>query len=71
MGELKGSIDRIQDEHSRLLQQWHLVADDWRDAARFRFQKEFWDEYQPVIQGTLRRLESLDQLLEVARREVP
>lgn len=70
MGSLKPTRDQIYSEYARLVRQWYATGSQWNDAARLRFEKEFWQEYEPIVRAALDKMELLDRVIEQARREV-
>lgn len=70
MSNLKTNKDNIYSEWSKLQAQWQKTSDLWNDSEKFRFQKEFWQEYEPIIRATINQLERLDQVIDQAKREV-
>ena len=55
---------------SLLLHQWQATSSLWSDAAQYRFQKTYIDEYEPVVSSVLAELSQLDRVIEQAKRAV-
>ena len=70
MSKLKTNYDNIIASWEKLRSQWQNTSAVWRDSEKFRFEKEYWQEYEPIIHDALRQLERLDQILDQAKREV-
>lgn len=70
MSNLRTSQEKINYEWIKLQTQWQKTSELWNDSEKFRFQKEFWQEYEPIIRATMKQLERLDQVIDQAKREV-
>ena len=70
MSQLIRAREQILGEWQRLKQQWDITSSQWGDAARFRFEQEFWQEYEPTINAYIKQLDNLNSIIDQARQEV-
>ncbi len=70
MSNLGNSRDQLSSEWLSLQRQWQTTAAQWNDAVRHRFEREFIQEYEPVVLTTLKELDKLTQVIAQAQREV-
>ncbi len=70
MSQLIRAREQILGEWQRLKQQWQATSSQWGDAARFRFEREFWQEYEPTINAYIKQLDNLNSIIDKARQEV-
>jgi hypothetical protein len=70
MSNLRTNQESIISEWSKLQAQWQKSSVMWNDSEKIRFEKEFWQEYEPIIRATLKQLERLDQVIDQAKHEV-
>jgi hypothetical protein len=70
MSNLRSNQENILSEWTKLQAQWQKTSALWNDSAKVRFEKEFWQEYEPIIRATIKQLERLDQIVDQAKREV-
>lgn len=67
------SVGRGQLEHAwgSIQRQWHCTEEQWQDAVKDRFQREFWEEYEHVVPAALKEIGQLEQVIAQIQREVP
>ena len=70
MSQLRNGREQIIDEWKRLKQQWEATSSQWGDAARYRFEREFWQAYEPIINAYIKQLDNLDNIIDQAKQEV-
>ena len=70
MSQLIRAREQILVEWQRLKQQWEYTSSQWGDAARSRFEREFWQEYEPTINSYIKQLDNLNSVIDQARQEV-
>lgn len=54
----------------RLQYQWQKASKQWRDLLYYRFEREFWPEYENTVSDVNREMETVSQTIAQARREV-
>lgn len=54
----------------RLQYQWQKASKQWRDLFYYRFEREFWPEYENIVFDVNREMGILSQTIAQARREV-
>ena len=70
MSQLIQVREQLLREWQRLKHQWDLTSSQWRDEVRYRFEKEFWQEYEPTINSYIKELDNLNRIIDQARHEV-
>ncbi len=70
MSNLAQTHDGVQDHWSRLANQWRITLGLWNDPVRRRFEREYWQGYEPAILSVLRGIEAPGRVVEQAQREV-
>ncbi len=70
MSSLSQSHEQLQSEWSRFQHQWQTTASQWNDTARYRFERDFIQAYEPAIAAVLKELAKLDQVIAQAQRAV-
>jgi len=70
MSQLIRAREKILGDWQSLKKQWEETSSQWGDAARYRFEREFWQEYEPTINSYIKQLDNLNSLIDQARREV-
>jgi hypothetical protein len=68
MGHSTDTQNALQAEWSLLVHQWQVTASQWKDAARQRFEREFWQEYEQIVPIYSEELKSLSLVLDKARQ---
>ena len=63
--------EQLQDEWSRLQNQWQTTASLWKDVSRQRFESEFMDGNEEVIYAMIKQIDNLTQVLAQASKQVP
>ncbi len=67
---MKQPQEKLRGEWQKLHHQWLTTSEQWRDLLRYRFEREFMQEYQPTIMVTLDKMQKLEHLITQARREL-
>jgi len=70
MSQLVQVREILLDEWKRLKYQWEVTSSHWNDAGRNRFEREYWQEYEPTINAYIKDLDNLNQIIDQARCEV-
>jgi len=70
VSDLKQTCDLLKTEWKRLDNQWQITADQWHDAIRQRFEREFFQEYERTLPPVLNQMDRLAEVIAKALREV-
>lgn len=70
MSNLIQNHDQISNSWKNLTIQWSVTSDMWGDDAKGRFEKEFWNDYEPTLTSFLKELERLNQIIDQAQQNV-
>lgn len=70
MSNLNNSREQLENGWLLLKNQWQITAVSWNDEACRRFEREFMDEYEEIIQSTIRQMDNLAQVLSQASKQV-
>jgi len=70
MTSLRENGEHLLEEWKRLNYQWDLTSGEWTDSAKYRFEREFWQVYEPSLSNALKTLEQLAQVIDQSRRDV-
>ena len=70
MSQIRTGQEKIEAEWSKLQAQWQKTSAMWNDSEKIRFEKVYWQEYDPVIRASLKQLGRLDHVIDQAKREV-
>jgi uncharacterized protein YukE len=70
VGSLKAASESILSAWKALARQWETTSNLWNDKVRQRFQKNYMEEYEPLISAALNGLGQLDQVIAQARQNV-
>lgn len=54
----------------RLQHQFQVAGEQWRDLLYYRFEREFWPDYEQVVSDTSQEMENLSKTIAQARRKV-
>ena len=70
MSKVKRSHEQAMSAWRRLRIQWEKTSAQWNDRAREQYEREFWQEYESVVPSALRAMQSLNEIIDQARRYV-
>lgn len=71
MSQLGRIREQVLEEWKSLNSQWQATTSQWGDAPRYRFEHEFYQQFEPAINGYIKELDRLDNLVEQARKDIP
>ncbi|RLC77094.1 MAG: hypothetical protein DRI61_12135 [Chloroflexi bacterium] len=67
---LKESARKLEEAFRVLKQQWDTTRGLWKDPVQRRFEREFWQVYEPTVYATIKQMERLAETIAQACREV-
>lgn len=70
MSNLSNARARLENEWTLLRRHWEMTAALWNDPVRYRFEREFWQDYEPALHAALKEMDELARVIDQARREV-
>jgi uncharacterized protein YukE len=70
MSKLADTHDEIQGEWSHLLDSWQEAQAAWKDEVAAQFAKRFLSQWEAEMPSFLSALESLEEELQEAQREL-
>lgn len=70
MSDLISARARLENEWHLLKDQWQATSAQWNDVVRHRFERDFMQEYEPVIRSALKGMDRLAAVIAQAQREV-
>jgi hypothetical protein len=66
----QSALDNALPIWSHLRQRWEATAAGWDDNVRIRFEREYWSEYERLMDPFLDRMHELEQALRNARHHL-
>lgn len=70
MSNLRSANEILAEEWTKIQYVWQNTSSQWNDAAKLRFERDYWQAYAPVIHDAMKELERLDSVIDQVKREV-
>jgi uncharacterized protein YukE len=70
MSDYSRPSEELSTQWSSLQSQWSQCRNTWNDAVSDRFERDFWIEWETSIPEALRLLQSLEEAINHAERDL-
>jgi uncharacterized protein YukE len=70
MNNLGQPRELILEAWKRLNNQWQRISNQWNDAAQQKFERDYFQDYEPSIRSVLKAMDHLANEITTARKEV-
>lgn len=70
MSSLSNARAGLENAWELLQQQWQTAISLWNDPVRLRFEREYWQEYEPTLRAALKEMDRLAAVIAQVQREV-
>jgi len=67
---LNEARERLHNCWQTLQRQWSTACEFWDDPVQWRFEREFWQDFERIVPATMEQMKRLTKVIAQARREI-